>query len=124
MLMGEVLIALLHVFWGGKRSAVGIKSRGGLREHHGVHGELERDFPYSVCCRREEVLCVSRRESKRPRPPALQGQEVWMEVCPDTHPMLTYCSGLLGSQETPTLQSPDFVQLMERTEVRKGWAWA
>lgn len=66
MLMGEVLIALLHVFWRGTRSAVGIKSCGGLREHHGEHGELslERDFPYPVCCQREEVVCFLERKQE------------------------------------------------------------
>lgn len=47
MLMGEVFITLLTVIWRVTHSAVGIKNCGGLREHHGTHGELslERNFP-------------------------------------------------------------------------------
>lgn len=45
--MGEVLVAVLNVNWRGTHSAMGIKSGGGLREHHGVHGDLSvgRDLP-------------------------------------------------------------------------------
>lgn len=45
-----------------------------------------------------------------------------MEVCRDTHPTLTYCLGLLGSQEPPILQSPGFGQLMESQKKKKSQA--
>jgi len=59
MLMGDMLFTLLNMIWRGTCSAVGIKSCGGLMEHHGEHEELslERNFPSFVHCQRGIAGC-------------------------------------------------------------------